>query len=144
MFENILLGAVARGVRRADRKVLEKDTEAIMECVGLSDRRHHRPGELSGGQQQRVAIARALVKKPSIILADEPTASLDSSTAEDIMSLLEELNRELCSICIVATHDKRIVDSIGDRIRLEDGNERFLNRCFQIQGYGLHSHGKGI
>lgn len=84
------------------------------------------------------------MKKPSIILADEPTASLDSSTAEDIMSLLEELNRELCSICIVATHDKRIVDSIGDRIRLEDGNERILNRCFQIQGYGLHSHGKGI
>ena len=104
--------------------MLEKDTEATMECVGLSDRRHHCPGELSGGQQQRVAIARVLVKKPSIILADEPTASLDSSTAEDIMFLLEELNRELCSICIVATHDKRIVDSIGDRIRLEDGNER--------------------
>ncbi len=121
VFENILLGAIAGESKRKDRKALEKDVELIMERVGLSDRRHHRPSELSGGQQQRVAIARALVKKPSIILADEPTASLDSATAEDIMSLLGELNKELGSICIVATHDKRIVDRVGDRIRLEDG-----------------------
>lgn len=121
VFENILLGAIAGESRRKDRKVLEKDVEEIMERVGLSDRRHHRPSELSGGQQQRVAIARALVKKPSIILADEPTASLDSVTAEDIMSLLGKLNKELGSICIVATHDKRIVDRVGDKIRLEDG-----------------------
>jgi len=89
--------------------------------VGLGDWRTHKPNELSGGQRQRVAIARALVTKPGIVLADEPTANLDSSTGEQIIELMKKINRELTTTFIFSTHDAKIVDVADHIIRLKDG-----------------------
>ncbi len=93
----------------------------LMEEVGLADWRKHKPNELSGGQRQRVAIARALVTKPQIVLADEPTANLDSATGEQILELMKKINRELETTFIFSTHDARIVDTADHIIRLRDG-----------------------
>jgi len=93
----------------------------LIEEVGLSDWRKHKPNELSGGQRQRVAIARALVTKPQIVLADEPTANLDSATGEQILDLMKKINRELETTFIFSTHDARIVDTADHIIRLRDG-----------------------
>lgn len=89
--------------------------------VGLSGRERHRPNELSGGQRQRVAIARALATQPQIILADEPTANLDSKTGEEIIDLMKKINRELETTFIFSTHDQTIVDIADHVIRLKDG-----------------------
>lgn len=89
--------------------------------VGLSDWIRHKPNELSGGQRQRVAIARALVTKPKIVLADEPTANLDSSTGEQIIELMKKINREKNTTFIFSTHDIKIVDIADHVIRLQDG-----------------------
>jgi putative ABC transport system ATP-binding protein len=96
-------------------------SEAILKAVGLGQHLNHHPHELSGGQKQRVAIARALVGRPRLILADEPTASLDSQTGREIIEIMSRLSKEHgCSILMV-THDNRILD-IADRIlRIEDG-----------------------
>jgi putative ABC transport system ATP-binding protein len=93
----------------------------LIEEVGLSDRRNHKPNELSGGQRQRVAIARALVTKPKIVLADEPTANLDSKTGESIIRLMRLINREFSTTFIFSTHDAKIVDIADHVIRLLDG-----------------------
>lgn len=89
--------------------------------VGLSEWIRHKPNELSGGQRQRVAIARALVTKPKIVLADEPTANLDSTTGEQIIELMKKINRELDTTFIFSTHDIKIVDIADHVIRLRDG-----------------------
>ena len=100
----------------------------LIEAVGLGDWRTHRPNELSGGQRQRVAIARALATKPQIVLADEPTANLDSVTGEQIIGLMKKLNEEQGTTFVFSTHDAHIVDIAGHIIRLKDGliesNER--------------------
>lgn len=93
----------------------------LIEEVGLSEWRKHRSNELSGGQRQRVAIARALVTRPQIVLADEPTANLDSATGEQILELMKKINRELETTFIFSTHDARIVDIADHIIRLRDG-----------------------
>jgi len=93
----------------------------LIDEVGLSDWRNHKPNELSGGQRQRVAIARALVTKPSIVLADEPTANLDSTTGEQIIDLMKKINRELETTFIFSTHDAKIVNIADHVIRLRDG-----------------------
>ncbi|MCK7512578.1 MAG: ABC transporter ATP-binding protein [Desulfobacterales bacterium] len=85
------------------------------------DWRKHKPNELSGGQRQRVAMARALVTRPQIVLADEPTANLDSATGEQILDLMKKINRELETTFIFSTHDARIVDTADHIIRLRDG-----------------------
>ena len=93
----------------------------VLDAVGLGDQANHRPEELSGGQRQRVAIARALVKNPDIILADEPTANLDSATGENIVQLMMKLNRENQKTIIFSTHDRMIIHYAARVLRLHDG-----------------------
>jgi len=93
----------------------------LIDEVGLSDRQKNRPNELSGGQRQRVAIARALVTKPVIVLADEPTANLDSATGDAILQLMKKINRDLKTTFIFSTHDAKIVELADHIIRLKDG-----------------------
>ncbi|WP_414624199.1 DevA family ABC transporter ATP-binding protein [Calothrix sp. CCY 0018] len=95
--------------------------EAILKSVMLGNRANHYPSELSGGQKQRVAIARALVGKPKLILADEPTAALDSKTGRDIIELMQRLSREQGSAILMVTHDNRILDVADRTIHMEDG-----------------------
>ena len=103
-----------------EQERLERSTE-ILSSVGLADRLHHKPDQLSGGQRQRVSIARALVGNPKIILADEPTASLDKQSGHDAVGILKKLARELSTTILLVTHDYRILD-VADRIvELEDG-----------------------
>jgi putative ABC transport system ATP-binding protein len=115
--ENVELPLVYSGVGGTERH--RRATEAL-ERVGLGHRRHHWPSRLSGGEQQRVAIARALVNKPVLILADEPTGALDSSTSDEIMSLFEELHRQRSTI-IVVTHDADVAKRAERRVTLHDG-----------------------
>lgn len=93
----------------------------LIEEVGLTEWKKHKPNELSGGQRQRVAIARALVTRPYIVLADEPTANLDSKTGEQIIELMKEINSELDTTFIFSTHDAKIVSIANHIIRLKDG-----------------------
>ena len=95
--------------------------EYLIAEVGLEQWRTHKPNELSGGQRQRVAIARALVTKPQIVLADEPTANLDSATGEQILDLMKKINREMQTTFIFSTHDVKIVELADHIIRLRDG-----------------------
>jgi len=92
--------------------------------VGLQDRARHRPPELSGGQQQRVAIARALVGEPALVLADEPTANLDSATGRDIIELMRRLNRERAVTFVFSTHDARIMSAADRVLDISDGRLR--------------------
>lgn len=116
--ENVALPLKYRGVGRAERDHLAREA---LTCLGLSDRQHHRPGELSGGQCQRVALARAIVGRPSLLLADEPTGSLDSASAASVMMLLAELNATLKLTIVVVTHDLAVADHCGRRLEIRDG-----------------------
>ena len=95
--------------------------EAIIERVGLKPYLHHRPNELSGGQRQRVAIARALVTRPAIVLADEPTANLDSVTGDSIIQLMKDLNANDHTTFIFSTHDHRVMEQARRIVRIADG-----------------------
>jgi len=115
--ENVELPMVYAGVKSAERKA--RALQAL-QTVGLGERWQHTPSELSGGQQQRVAIARALVNKPQLILADEPTGALDTRTSEDIMRLLDELNRQGMTVVIV-THEADIAAWARRKLVFRDG-----------------------
>jgi putative ABC transport system ATP-binding protein len=105
----------------AEKGYREKRTIDLLKSVGLGDRTNSRPNKLSGGQQQRVAVARALASKPKFILADEPTANLDSKSAENLLEIMETLNREENITFIFSTHDARVVAKARRIITLEDG-----------------------
>jgi len=98
----------------------ERITE-LLNSVGLSDRAHHRPDQLSGGEQQRVAVARALAVRPAMVLADEPTANLDSDNGKQVMEIMQRLNKETGTTFIFATHDPRVVAFARRIVELRDG-----------------------
>jgi putative ABC transport system ATP-binding protein len=109
------------GRQRMGRVEKKEWIEHLIEAVGLHEHMRHRPYELSGGQRQRVAIARALVTKPEIVLADEPTANLDSKTGQGIIELMKKVNSELATTFVFSTHDPDIVGIADHIISLQDG-----------------------
>jgi putative ABC transport system ATP-binding protein len=109
--------------RKMSNKERRKAALAALDRVGLSSRTQHFPTQLSGGQQQRVAIARAIVGKPGILLADEPTGNLDSQMGDEIMSILEDLNRNEGTTIVMVTHDPRMADKTHRVVRLFDGRQ---------------------
>ena len=100
---------------------VEERARTLLERVGLSNRLSHRPGQLSGGECQRAAVVRALINKPKLLLADEPTGSLDRESAEKMASLLNELNKEEGVALIVVTHALHLVSKVGKILELRDG-----------------------
>jgi predicted ABC-type transport system involved in lysophospholipase L1 biosynthesis ATPase subunit len=117
--ENVALPLIFAGIAKRERLALAARS---LEAVGLGERLDHRPAELSGGEQQRAAIARALVNDPAILLADEPTGNLDSTTAEEIVTFLGERVRARGSTLILVTHDEELARRCTDRtLRLQDG-----------------------
>jgi putative ABC transport system ATP-binding protein len=116
--QNVMLPLIYAGTGRAERR--ERARQAL-EAVGLADRIGHAPNELSGGQQQRVAIARALVTQPAILLADEPTGNLDSTSGAEVMELLQALNRDRAITLVLVTHDPDIAKYTRRIVHLHDG-----------------------
>ena len=104
-----------------DKKEMEKRSASLLESVGLGDKINSRPNQMSGGEQQRVAVARALASKPQFILADEPTANLDSHATTQLLDIMKRLNEEENMTFIFATHDKRVMDKALRVITIEDG-----------------------
>jgi putative ABC transport system ATP-binding protein len=117
VLDNVATGLLYRGVPAATRRARAGD---VLERVGLARRLRHRPAQLSGGERQRVAIARALVGRPAVLLADEPTGNLDSSTGASIMELIHELNAAGATIVMI-THDAGLAAQLPRRIRMLDG-----------------------
>ncbi len=117
-YENVELPLLLVGQGAAERR---KRVEELLEAVDLSDRAHHRPDQLSGGEQQRVAIARAQATKPALILADEPTANLDTPNGKQVMETMTRLNRETGVTFVFATHDPRVVQYARRVVTLRDG-----------------------
>ena len=115
--ENVALPLYYKGVNRKDRQILALD---YLDKVGLKEWANHLPGELSGGQKQRVAIARALVTSPKVVLADEPTGALDSTTSQAVMDLLKEINREGMTVFVI-THEEEVAEQTDRIVRLKDG-----------------------
>jgi putative ABC transport system ATP-binding protein len=120
-YENVEFPVLLGGVSSAERKTR---VESLIERVGLKDHRRHRPHELSGGQRQRVAIARALVTQPLAVLADEPTANLDSRTGAEILDLMHELNESAGVTFLFSTHDEQIVRRARRVLAMHDGEVR--------------------
>lgn len=116
--ENVAFVMELQGRKRGER---DARAQELLEAVGLGDRANSRPSKLSGGQQQRVAVARALASKPKFILADEPTANLDSKSAENLLDMMEKLNQKENVTFVFSTHDPRIMAKARRIITLEDG-----------------------
>lgn len=117
-FENIEYGLLLLEMSAAERRRLTQD---VIERVGLTPVQDHRPNQLSGGQKQRVAIARALVKRPEIILADEPTANLDSETGSQVIALMRSMQAEFHTTFIFSTHDLQLISEADETFRIRDG-----------------------
>jgi putative ABC transport system ATP-binding protein len=117
-YENIELPLLLTGEKTSDRQARVQE---LLEAVGLSDRARHRPDQMSGGEQQRVAIARALATHPVLILADEPTANLDTDNGRQVMEIMQRLNAETGTTFIFATHDPRVIPFARRTVELRDG-----------------------
>jgi putative ABC transport system ATP-binding protein len=117
-YENVEMPLLLNGTKSAERKARVNE---MLEAVGLSDRAHHRPDQLSGGQQQRVAVARALSIRPSVVLADEPTANLDTENGKQVMDIMAKLNKETSTTFVFATHDPRVIGYANRVVTLQDG-----------------------
>jgi putative ABC transport system ATP-binding protein len=115
---NVELPLLLTSLSRSERK---NRVQIALDIVGLADRAKHKPGELSGGQQQRVAIARAIVADPTILVCDEPTGDLDRATADDILSLLQQLNRGQNKTIVMVTHDQKAADFASRQLNLDKG-----------------------
>jgi len=116
--ENVEYVMLLQGVPVADRR---QRARTILDDVGLEDKYDRRPAELSGGQQQRVAVARAIVSSPSIVLADEPTANLDSKTGQGLLELMQEMNEKKEVTFIFSTHDQMVMDYARRLVKIRDG-----------------------
>ena len=116
--ENVEFVMQVQGIAAAERR--ERSTEVLTE-VGLAGLEDRRPAQMSGGQQQRVAVARAVVSRPTLVLADEPTANLDSKTSDDLMDLFSELNQNHKTTFVIATHDQRVMAHVPRLVRMLDG-----------------------
>ena len=116
--ENVMLPSL---IAREPTASTRARASALLTRVGLGHRLDHRPGQLSGGEQQRVAVARALVRRPRLLLADEPTGNLDPATGDEVQQLLLELNHEHGAALVVATHNARLAAAMGRTLRLADG-----------------------
>jgi putative ABC transport system ATP-binding protein len=117
-YENVELPLLLNGVKPAER--LARVNE-MLQAVGLTDRAHHRPDQLSGGEQQRVAVARALSIRPSVVLADEPTANLDTDNGRQVMEIMQRLNQDTGTTFVFATHDPRVIKYARRVVTLRDG-----------------------
>jgi len=116
--ENVMMPALIQRVAPEQAKAAATE---LLDKVGLADRIHHRPGKLSGGEQQRVAVARAVMLKPRMILADEPTGSLDLRIGEEVQDLLFRLNEEQGVALVIATHNREFAERIGRQVELREG-----------------------
>ena len=117
-YENVELPLLLSGVTAKERR---QRVMAMLDAVGLADRAQHRPDQMSGGQQQRVAIARALAPRPLLVLADEPTANLDTANGEQAMAIMQRLNQETGTAFIFATHDPRVMAFARRLVTMRDG-----------------------
>ena len=108
-------------LQKKNEQARNERTLKLLKAVGLEDQIHKRPNEMSGGQQQLVAVARSLASKPSFILADEPTANLDSKSSENLLNIMQRLNRDEKTTFIFSTHDQRVIDKANRIITIEDG-----------------------
>ena len=116
--ENVQFVMQMQGVAAAER---QQRAEEILREVGLEGMEHRRPAQLSGGQQQRVAVARAIVSRPELVLADEPTANLDTRSMQHLMGLFQQLNERYSSTFMIATHDARVMEYAPRLIQMVDG-----------------------
>ena len=116
---NVELPLLLTSLNKSER---QRRVAAALEIVGLKDRASHKPGEMSGGQQQRVGIARAIVADPAILLCDEPTGDLDRATADEILALLQQLNRQHAKTILMVTHDPKAADHATRRLEMDKGD----------------------
>jgi putative ABC transport system ATP-binding protein len=123
---NCIDNVLAPFIPTGQAAVKREEAEELLARVGLGDRMHHRPSELSGGEQQRVAIARAILKKPQVILADEPTGELDTETGRRVFDILRDLNQIEGTTIITVTHDERYINPDDKVLRMQDG--QFLTK----------------
>ena len=126
VLENVLIPTLADPHARPGAELAQR-AERLLERVGLADRRHHRPGQISGGERQRTALVRALINEPPLLLADEPTGSLDRAAAESMGELLAELNREEGVTLVVATHSLELARRMARICQIRDGALEFFN-----------------
>jgi putative ABC transport system ATP-binding protein len=117
-YENVEMPLLLTGTKSSERRARVNE---MLEAVGLSDHAHHRPDQLSGGQQQRVAVARALSMHPSLVLADEPTANLDTENGKQVMDIMQKLNTDTGVTFVFATHDPRVIKYARRVVTLRDG-----------------------